>query len=68
MSPADPARSEPDTALPEAETVDGLREKIRRLEGIIAGLETLVGQLKKTNDELRTLKFGKRSEKLPPGQ
>jgi transposase len=68
MSPADPARSEPDTALPEAETVDGLRDKIRRLEGIIAGLETLVGQLKKTNDELRTLKFGKRSEKLPPGQ
>jgi transposase len=68
MSHADPARSEPDTAPPGTETVDGLREKIRRLEDIIIGLETLVGQLKKNNDELRTLKFGKRSEKLSPGQ
>jgi len=68
MSHADPARSEPDTAPPDAETADGLREKIRRLEGIIIGLETLIGQLKKNNDELRALKFGKRSEKLPPGQ
>jgi transposase len=68
MSHADTARSEPDAAPPDAEMVDGLREKIRRLEGIILGLETLIGQLKKTNDELRTLKFGKRSEKLPPGQ
>ena len=65
---ADPARSEPDSAPPDAETADGLREKIRRLEGIIIGLETLIGQLKKNNDELRALKFGKRSEKLPPGQ
>ncbi len=68
MSQADPARSEPDPAPPDAGTADGLREKIRRLEGIIIGLETLIGQLKKNNDELRALKFGKRSEKLPPGQ
>ena len=60
MSPADPALSEPDPVSPDAETVDDLRDKIRRLEGIILGLETLIGQLKKTNDELRALKFGKR--------
>jgi transposase len=76
MSHADTARSEPDTAasdgantaLSEAETVGGLHDKIRRLETIIVGLETLIGQLKKNNDELRALKFGKRSEKLTPGQ
>ncbi|GAB0120375.1 IS66 family transposase [Acidisoma sp. 7E03] len=68
MSHADPARSEPATAPPDAETVDGLRDKVRRLENLVASLETLIGQLKKTNDELRALKFGKRSEKLPADQ
>jgi hypothetical protein len=61
MSHADTARSEldtaasdgPNTALSEAETVGGLHNKIRRLETIIVGLETLIGQLKKNNDELR---------------
>jgi transposase len=76
MSHADPARSEPattspgapDTARSEAKTVDGLRAEIEKLRTLIIGLETLIGQLKKNNDELRALKFGKRSEKLTPGQ
>jgi transposase len=76
MSHADSARSEPATASPdapdaarsEAKTVDGLRAEIESLRTIIIGLETLIGQLKKNNDELRALKFGKRSEKLTPGQ
>ncbi|MCB8878542.1 IS66 family transposase [Acidisoma silvae] len=68
MIQADPARSEPGDTPHDAETVDGLRAKVRHLEGIITGLETLVGQLKKNNDELRALKFGKRSEKLPADQ
>jgi transposase len=55
-------------AKSEAETVDGLRAEIESLRSIIIGLETLIGQLKKNNDELRALKFGKRSEKLTPGQ
>ena len=76
MSPADPDRSEPDAVVPGtadaaslgAETVDRLREKIERLEAIIARQDLLIGQLKKNNDDLRALKFGKRSEKLTPGQ
>jgi transposase len=76
MSHADPARSEPDTVtstgadpiLPEVEIVGSLRAEIESLRTIIIGLETLIGQLKKNNDELRALKFGKRSEKLTPGQ
>ena len=68
MSPADPDRSEPDAVLPGtadaaslgAETVDRLREKIERLEAIIARQDLLIGQLKKNNDDLRALKFGKR--------
>jgi transposase len=68
MSQADPARSEPGAAPPDAETADGLRAEIAGLRSIIIGLEALIGQLKKNNDELRALKFGKRSEKLAPGQ
>ncbi|MCB8877811.1 hypothetical protein [Acidisoma silvae] len=59
MIQADPARSEPGDTPLDAETVHGLRAKVRHLEGIITGLETLIGQLKKNNDELRALKFGK---------
>jgi transposase len=76
MSPADPDRLEPDVALPgaadavplDAETVDGLRAEIESLRAIVARQATLIGQLKKNNDDLRALKFGKRSEKLTPGQ
>jgi hypothetical protein len=76
MSPVDSDRSEPDAALPgaadavpsEAETVDRLRAEIDDLRAIIARQATLIGQLKKNNDDLRALKFGKRSEKLTPGQ
>ena len=76
MSPADADRFEPDAVVPVtanaaslgAETVDRLREKIERLEAIIARQDPLIGQLKKNNDDLRALNFGKRSEKLIPGE
>jgi hypothetical protein len=50
MSPADPDRSEPDAVVPGtadaaslgAETVDRLREKIERLEAIIARQDLLI--------------------------
>ena len=62
MSQVAPSRFEPGDTPLDTETVDGLREKVRHLEGIITGLETLISQLKKNNDELRPLKFGKWSE------
>ena len=76
MSPVDSDRSEPNAALPgaadavplEAETVDCLRAEIESLRAIIARQATLIDQLKKNNDDLRALKFGKRSERLTPGQ